>query len=180
MKTIVIYTSKTGYTRQYAEMLANALDCQVISRMHLFRINLGDFDRIIYGGGIRASKVSGLKTMLPRLKKLTGKRIIIFSVGATGMSNDYTIDLRKKNLDDNHVDFPFFYFQGGFDPDRLSFFMRFMLRNVEKSIRKKEAKAPGSLDQGDKDFLDFFRTPHMNVSEDNLNELIAYINGLEQ
>jgi menaquinone-dependent protoporphyrinogen IX oxidase len=176
LKSIIIYTSKTGYTKQYAQMLSQSLQCPLISRKELASVKLGDYDRIIYGGGIRATKICGLRSMLSRFRTLSDKEIIIFAVGATSKSPEYRDDLKHKNLTEQNLDYPFFYFQGGFDPDRLSYFMRYMLRKVKKSILKKQAKNPDSLDQGDKDFLDFFHTPHSNVDKGNLEEMLDFIN----
>lgn len=176
MKSIVIYTSNTGYTKQYAEMLSKDLNCQAVSRKQLSQVNLNDYNMIIYGGGIRANKISGFKSVLKKLENLKDQKVIVFAVGATEKSDVNTTTLLEKNIKENHVDYPLFYFQGGFDPSRLSPAMRFMLNNVKKSILKKQAKNPASLDKGDKDFLDFFQSTHENIRHENLEEIIQYVN----
>ena len=175
MSTIIIYTSKTGYTEQYAQMLSEALNCEAVQSNHLDQVNLKDYDTIVYGGGIRALKINGLKHILPKLNQLEDKRIVLFAVGATEDSETNSNSLLEKNIEGNHVHYPMFYMQGGFDPDRLSLFMRFMLRRVEKNIRKKEINNPETLSAEDKDFLDFFQSPHEHIERENLEKLINFI-----
>lgn len=175
MSTIIIYTSKTGYTEQYAQMLSEVLGCEAVKSSQLNQLNLEDYDTIVYGGGIRSLKINGLKHILPKLNQLEGKKIALFAVGITENTEANTTSLEEKNIDDNHVDYPMFYMQGGFDPDRLSLFMRFMLHRMEKSIRKKESDDPDTLSTEDKEFLDFFQSPHEHIERDNLEKLIHYI-----
>lgn len=175
MSTIIIYTSKTGYTEQYAQMLSEALDCEAIQSSHLEQVNLEDYDTIVYGGGIRTLKINGLKTILPKLNQLEGKRIVLFAVGVSENNETNTTSLYEKNIEANHVHYPMFYMRGGFDPNRLSLFMRFMLHNVKKSIHKKESNNPDTLSTEDKEILDFFQSPHEHIERENLEKLIDYI-----
>jgi len=175
MSTIIIYTSKTGYTEQYAQMLSEALGCEVVQSSHLDQVNLEDYDTIVYGGGIRSLKINGLKHILPKLNQLEDKKIVLFAVGASENNETNTTSLHEKNIEDNHIHYPMFYMQGGFDPDRLSLFMRFMLHRVKKSIRKKETNHPDTLSEEDRNFLDFFQTPHEHIERENLEKLIDYI-----
>jgi len=175
MSTIIIYTSKTGYTEQYAQMLSEALACKAVQSKELSQLKLEDYDTIVYGGGIRSLKINGLKHILPKLKLLQGKRIVLFAVGATENNKINNASLHEKNIEDNHLDYPMFYMQGGFDPDRLGLFMRFMLHRVEKNLHKKELNNPDNLTTQDKDFLDFFQSPHEHIERENLEKLIKYI-----
>ena len=175
MKSIVIYKSNTGYTKAYAQMLSEKLDCKVYELGKSNHLNLADYDRIIFGGGVRPSKISGIKTIVKKVATLDNKDIRLVAVGANGKSPENTALLRSKNLDANKVDYPFYYMQGGFDPERLGFFMKFILGRVANAIKKKKAKDPSSLTSEDKDFLNFFQSSHNDVNPDNMEELLRDI-----
>lgn len=175
MKTIVIYKSKTGYTQQYAMWLAEELKCKAIKLGNVNKVNLSEYDTIIYGGGIYATNISGFKSFVKRLKDQTTKRILIFSVGSAAFSEDVRELIVKKNITDANLDYPLYYMQGGFDPEKLSFFMRFMLKMVASNIKKKQLKNPDAVSKDDQMFLDFFQTTHSNLNKDSLNPLIEQV-----
>ena len=52
MKTIVAYKSKSGYTKTYAEWIAQELHCDIKENAELS--DLAGYDTIIYGGGMYA------------------------------------------------------------------------------------------------------------------------------
>lgn len=178
MKTIIIYLSKTGFTKEYALMLSEQLKCEARPFNQRSQVNLEAYDTIIYGGGIRATKINGLSSMVKSFKKLQDKAIIIFAVGATENSETYVASVYTKNFEENHLDYPLFYLQGGFDPERLGFFMKSMLRKVAASIKKKAEKDPASITAKDNEFLDFFQSAHTNVNAKNLQALVDHIQGL--
>ena len=75
-KGIVLYKSKYGATKRYAEMLASAVpfDISDISRVNVR--DLKDYGVIVYGGGIYASGIAGLGFLKKNMENLSGKRII--------------------------------------------------------------------------------------------------------
>ena len=56
-KSIVIYTSKRGSTRQYAEWIAEDLGCKALPLSDAKGIDLHEYDCVIYGGWIRGSGI---------------------------------------------------------------------------------------------------------------------------
>ena len=80
MKTIVAYKSKSGYTKTYAEWIAQELDCDIKENAELSDI-IG-YDTIIYGGGMYAGGFNGIKLITKNLDKLSGKKIALFAVGS--------------------------------------------------------------------------------------------------
>ena len=65
MKTIVVYTSKTGSTKRYAEAIAARLQCEAKPAKTVNAEELQTYDRVVYGGWIFANKISGLSRVLP-------------------------------------------------------------------------------------------------------------------
>ena len=60
MKGIVIYKSKYGSTKKYAEWISErtGFDCVEAGKVNAKR--LADYDTVIFGGGIYASGIAGI------------------------------------------------------------------------------------------------------------------------
>ena len=58
-KAIVIYNSKRGSTKQYAEWIAGELGCTSVSLENLDYGSLGQFDVVIFGSWLRGSGIVG-------------------------------------------------------------------------------------------------------------------------
>ena len=69
VKQIVIYKSRTGFTKKYAKWLAQSLNCECIPQEDVGGERLSDYDVIIFGSSFRAGNVEELKwykeTILP-------------------------------------------------------------------------------------------------------------------
>jgi menaquinone-dependent protoporphyrinogen IX oxidase len=80
-KSIVIYTSKRGSTRQYAEWIAEDLGCEALPLSEAKGIDLYGYDCIIYGGWIRGSGIVDFDRFAKMLDDELMKRLIVFGVG---------------------------------------------------------------------------------------------------
>lgn len=133
MKRIVVYQSSTGFTEKYARWIAEELRCDVVELKKIKVSELEKYDAIIYGGYIMANMVSGYD----KLKKLNLKNLVVFGVGMTKASEE----TRKKIAEQNEISQErFFYFEGGYNPQKLGFVKRMMMNMIRKSIEQKEEK----------------------------------------
>ena len=131
MKAIVLYTSKTGSTKRYAEAIAARLNCEAKPAKTVSPDVLQAYDTVIYGGWIFASKISGLSRILPYAKgKLT-----VFAVGSTQPEKMNLDELREANALGQA---PLTYLEGGFHYAQLGWFTRTMLKMVAGMSAKKE------------------------------------------
>lgn len=78
MKTIVIYNSQTGFTKRYAEWIAekSGADCYELSEAKKKRLD--SYDAIIYGGWACAGGISKLSWFKGNINKWKGKKLIPF------------------------------------------------------------------------------------------------------
>lgn len=58
--TIVVYKSKYGSTKKYAEWIADTLGTELSDASKINIESLKKFDTIIYGGGLYASGIIGI------------------------------------------------------------------------------------------------------------------------
>ena len=80
-KSIVIYTSKRGSTRQYAEWIAEDLGCEALSLSDAKGMDLHDYDCIIYGGWIRGSGIVDFDKFAKLLDDELMQKLIVYGVG---------------------------------------------------------------------------------------------------
>ncbi|NSA18108.1 flavodoxin [Clostridium saccharobutylicum] len=74
MKIVVIYKSKTGFTKKYAEWISKELKADIFKSSKATREMLNEYDTIIYGGSLYASGVIGIKLITKTLISLRIKR----------------------------------------------------------------------------------------------------------
>ena len=79
MSTLVVYTSKTGSTKKYAEAIAARLNATVLPAVSATVDALAKADTVIYGGWLFAGKIRGLAKVKPHVKR----KLIVFAVGVT-------------------------------------------------------------------------------------------------
>ncbi|MBR0400280.1 MAG: hypothetical protein IJH95_05650 [Mogibacterium sp.] len=82
-KAIVIYTSKRGSTKQYAEWIAEDLGCSALTLDEAKKqdVNLYEYDCIIYGGWIRGSGIVDFDKFAKWLDDELMQRLIVYGVG---------------------------------------------------------------------------------------------------
>ena len=83
MSTIVVYKSKYGSTKTYAEWIAEELNCEAVDAKNIKIEDLEKYDTIIYGGGLYAEVIAGATLINRNLDKLEGKKIAVYSTGIT-------------------------------------------------------------------------------------------------
>ncbi len=83
MKTIVIYKSKYGSTKKYAEWISEEISCPLREAKEVYLKDLEQYDVIIYGGGLYAEVINGVSLITKNFEKLKDKKIIVFSTGIT-------------------------------------------------------------------------------------------------
>ncbi len=83
MNTIVIYKSKYGSTKAYAEWIAEELGCNAVDAKRVKAEELVQYDTIIYGGGLYAEMIAGASLITKNFEKLRDKKLVVFTTGLT-------------------------------------------------------------------------------------------------
>lgn len=79
--SIVIYTSKRGSAKQYAEWIAEELSCDAVPLSEAKNVNLYDYNCIVYGGWIRGSGIVDFDKFAGMLDDELMERLIVYGVG---------------------------------------------------------------------------------------------------
>lgn len=133
MKSIVVYKSATGFTAKYAGWIAEELGCEAKEYKSIKSIDLTEYDLVIYGGWIMANMVNGYDKI--RTRNL--KKVIVFGVGMSVPGDEVIANMVEKNQIRPEE---FFYFEGGYRPEKVGFFRKMMMNIIKKSIQKKPVK----------------------------------------
>ena len=106
----VIYKSKYGTTKQYAEWIAEALNATLLEASAVKPAQLAEFEIVVYGGGLYAGGVDGVKLVT----KNPCKQLIVFTVGlADPKTTDYTAILNKNFTAEQLSKTKVFHLRGG-------------------------------------------------------------------
>ena len=154
-KAIVIYTSKRGSTKQYAEWIAEDLGCEALalSDVDFRQLNLYDYDCIVYGGWIRGSGIVDFNKFAKHLDADLMKRLIVFGVGFADETADnyaqvwgYSIG----KIDPKNENGSILYILGGkYDPSAVtgldSFLMKIMRKVLVSGSTKDARKAANKI-----------------------------------
>lgn len=137
-KGIILYKSKYGATKKYADWLTEetGFDCIETSKANVQKIK--EYDTIILGGGIYASGIAGLSFLRKNISELKDKNIIIFCVGASPYNEKAFNELRQHNLKDDLKDIPCFYFRGAWNESEMSLKDKMLCKMLKKVVSKKD------------------------------------------
>ncbi len=171
MRIAVVYRSKTGFTKKYAEWLAPELSADVFEASRCSVEKLTDYDMIIYGGGLYGGGINGVKMITRDLDKLQGKKIIVFATGASPVRKEVIEEIRNRNFYvEQQEQIPFFYLRGGFDYSKLNLKDKMMMVVLKIYLKRKK-----ELTADDRGMLAAYENPVDFTRKEELEELIGYI-----
>lgn len=158
---VIIYQSKTGFTKKYADMLAAKTNLKAYPVKELSKVNKDE--EIIFLGWMKVGKVQGLN-------KLRKYKIIAVCGSGTGRDAEPSA---KAVIARNKIEgIQFFYLRGGCFPLKdlvgMDKFLMSMFVKMLKSSKDKNEKTEESVSIIENGFD--------GVKEENLNPVIDWLN----
>ena len=168
MKTLVIYTSQTGFTKRYADWISEELDADIYELKDVKK-KTNDFfetyEAIIYAGWCMAGMVVKAKWFFEKSACWNNKKLSIVAVGASPNDNPEVDEFLNNLLTDEQRPFiKAFYCQGGINYDKMNFTSRTAMKMFANSLKnnknssedekKKGEMISKSYDISDKRFID--------------------------
>lgn len=147
-KTLIIYSSRRGSTKQYAEWIAEDLgkscDCDLFTYSDSKKINLYEYDLIVYGGWIRGSGIVDFDNFRKRLDGELLDNLIVFGVGIANQSADnysqvWTINIGKVDKKNEHKVL-MYILDGRYDPEQVTGFDGFLMKIIQKVLKSGSTK----------------------------------------
>lgn len=167
MKAIV-FESKTGNTKKYAELLGQETGLPVYEHKEAAR-HLEKHDEIIYMGWLFASGIKGFKKAL---KSFNVKAVC--GVGMRRASEEAMKDMAAKN---NLSGIKTFYLQGGYNGSRLRGLNKLMMNMMSKVIMKEIEKKGVKTDE-DLEIVDMIFNGRSFASVENLGPVLDWLSNI--
>lgn len=141
MKALVLYKSKTGFTKKYAEWIGQALQGDVKDAKEGKKLDLSAYDVLIYGGYCHAGFISGVKPFL-KAALPTGKKVAVFATGASPAENlEIEPAMRRNFTDDQWNKLRAFYLPGGLNYEAMGAVDKALMAAFRAMTKKQEGES---------------------------------------
>lgn len=141
MKTIVIYNSQTGFTKRYAEWIAEAAGADCLTFSTAKKKDLTSYEAIIFGGWACAGGISKIRWFKSHMDQWTDKKLIVFCVGGSPLDNPDIEPALKQNFSETErKKVNVFYCPGGFDYEKMSVSSKLMMKMFLNMLKGKKEK----------------------------------------
>lgn len=148
MKTIVIYNSQTGFTKRYAQWIAQKTNADCIEYGKAKNMNLDSYDAIVFGGWAVAGSISKLKWFKKNISRWSDKKLVAFCVGASPIENpEIELTLPKNFTDEELKVVRWFYCPGGLDYEKMPVTSKTMMKMFVKVLNSKKNKTEADMEQ---------------------------------
>ena len=158
---VIVYESKTGFTRKYAEMLEAKTGFKVFHVSEVSKVNPGE--EIIFLGWIKVGRIQGLDEV---------RKYNVVAVCGSGTARSPEPDIETVLGRNNIQGMPFFYLRGGCKPlkeikgiDRILLAMFVKILKMRKDKDEKTEEAIAIIENG-----------FDGVKVENLEPLLEWIN----
>ena len=181
-RTIVIFDSKYGFTEQYARWISAALGCPAVRRKDFDSADFSSCETIIYGGGLYAGGVSGIRLLTEHWNQLSGRNVVLFTCGladpadpdnAAHIRTSLSKALSAEMMEKIHL----FHLRGGIDYARLNLKHKAMMAMLRRWLLRKD---PGSLRIEDRQLLETYGKQIDFTSQSAIEPLIRLCISLQE
>lgn len=162
---IVVYESNSGFTKQYAELVANKCNTQALS-LKQAKKQLKKGTNVFFLGWVFGSRIMGYKKANKRFN-LIGTA----AVGITNPNSGYKNELIEKN---EIKQSNFYYLRGGMDVKKLKGFKAKLINILAKSIARDVALKQAKKE--DKELLKIIANGANFVDESYITSIIKVVN----
>lgn len=171
-KIIVIYKSSTGFTKKYAEMIAEEVECTLADYKTISAKTLSEYDTVVFGSRAHAGMIDGYKKVKEMFQKSKARKFVLFVTGATpNAAEDVIAEFWKQNLTaDELSDIPHFYMQSGLCYEKMSFGDKLMMKAAAVMMKNKKNKS-----SADEEFERAIATSYDISSKAYIEPLVSFL-----
>lgn len=178
-KVVVLYQSKYGSTKRYAEWIANELKSDLLEGSKVKAEDLLSYDTIVFGGGLYASGINGISIITKNFPSIKDKNLIVFTVGLgdTKEKEIFKPIIEKNCSTEIQTKVKFFHFRGGINYKKLNFLHKIMMAMLKTMVAKKK---PEEMTDGDQKMLDTYGDQIDFTDKNTIVPLILYVKELQK
>jgi len=171
-KIAVVYKSRYGTTKQYAQWIAEALDSPLFESAKIKPAQLTDYDIVIYGGGLYVGGIDGIKLV----SKADCKNLVIFTVGLADIdATDFSGFLTRVFSQEQLATIKAFHLRGAMNYKKLSLIHKGMMALVKKEA---ERKPPADRTNDDVILIETYGKEVDFVEKDTIKPLVEYVRAI--
>lgn len=179
--TVVIYESKYGTTKKYAEWISNELKATLLKKNEVNIRQLEGFDTIIYGGGLYAGGTSGISLITKNFDQMKEKNLVVFTCGIADPKNEDNIKgiqsgLNKRFSPEMKGKVTLFHLRGGIDYKKLGLVHKLMMAMLKMQLSKKDVE---TLTSEDKELLATYGKKIDFTDQSTIFPLVKFVQALE-
>lgn len=135
---IILYQSKYGATKKYADWLREATQYECVETKKADIKKVQEYDVVILGGGIYASGIAGLAFLKKHIGSLQNKKIAVFCVGASPYDEAAFSEIYERNFGGVLKGIPCFYCRGAWKEEAMSWKDRTLCKMLQKAVAKQD------------------------------------------
>ncbi len=172
MKPLIIYKSRTGFTKQYAEWISAELGCEAKDFSEKNKISFDNVDMIIYGGRVHAGMIDSIEKMKEFAADKNCK-LVVFATGASpaAIKEDVQAMWKNNKIDDT---IPHFYMQSGLRYENMGAGDKLMMKMFASMMKSKKDKSEMEVGMAEAIQKSFDES-----SKDYIKPLVEYVKGQE-
>jgi len=175
-KTLVLYYSKYGTTKRYAEWIASELDGDICSIRDVKQKNWGNYDVVVIGSALYAGTIKGMDIILKNHETLRGKKLVLFTCGLADYSkaenrNEIAGRIELAIPDNIRQEVKTYFLRGGIDHKKLSWIHRMMMVFAKHMLVKNKG---GDMSEMDRDFLETYGKTVDFTDRNSITEIVEY------
>lgn len=141
MKTMVIYHSQTGFTKRYAEWIAEETGADCVELSAAKKKDLTAYEAIIFGSWACAGSISKISWFKGNIDKWADKKLIAFCVGGSPINNPEIKTALNRNFNESERKrVKTFYCPGGFNYEKMSAPSKLVMKMFVKMLKAKKDK----------------------------------------
>jgi menaquinone-dependent protoporphyrinogen IX oxidase len=137
-KTLVVYSSKYGSTKKYAEWIAEKCNAELFSLPDFDIEKLNDYETVIFGASVYIGKIRDIKFIKKNWDILKLKQTAVFTVTAAPQDDPMLDKIFRWNLPEHiREKVSYFKLRGAFDYKKLTLKDRILMQGPITMLRFK-------------------------------------------
>ena len=175
LKAAIVYKSKTGFTRRYAEWIQEEAGFDLLCYDDITKSSLEEYDLIIFGSRIHAGKLDGLKKFQTLLKDPEKVKLVVFATGGTPLEAEEMVKaIWKASLTPEELEtLPHFYFPAGLNYERMGTGDKLIMKTLARFLSKRSDKT--AVEAGTEKAIG---SSYDITSKEHITPLLKYIESL--
>lgn len=137
MKGLILYKSKYGSTKKYADWLREATGFDCLETKSARVQEVAAYDAVVLCGGVYAGGVAGLSFLKKHVAQLAGKRLAVLAVGASPSDPAMLEQCRAMHFKGDMAQVPLFYARGAWDVAKMKPMDRLLCAMLRKAVQGK-------------------------------------------